>query len=1133
MPRIFDNIEADLMTALRETLDGSKRADFCVGYFNLRGWSSLADLVEAYPGAEAGCCRVLIGMHRAPEEVMREMQKAARQEQELDKGTKLRLKKRIAQSFKEQIEFGLPTATAEKTLRELAKQLRAHKVCIKLFLKHPLHAKLYLLHRTDRIVPLVAYLGSSNLTLSGLSHQGELNVDVVEKDAADKLQRWFDVRWDDEDGFDLSDELAELIENSWASEKLVNPYLVYLKMAFHLSEDARIGERDFKLPKVFQGILLDFQVAAVQLASRLLYKNGGVLVADVVGLGKTLMASAIARIFQEDDGSNVLIICPPKLAEMWTWYKGTYGLAAEIVSLGAVTKELPNLPPYRLVLMDESHNLRNREGKRYRAIQDYIEKCNSRVILLTATPYNKQFTDLSNQLRLFVDEDADLHARPEQFFQQWQKDGFTEAEFLAMYQASQRSLRAFELSDHSEDWRDLMRHYMVRRTRQFIMQNYSTFDAKKQRYFFMLNGEPFYFPVRQPKTLTFTLKDNAPNDPYAKLYRDEVVQVIANLALPRYGLANYLIPSAEKKATLEEKKTLENLNRAGKRLLGFCRTNLFKRLESDGFSFLLSLERHVLRNLIHVHALENGLPVPIGTQNAAALDTLVADTEDEFAHGNEQGVGGETDEDHSYDFETDLKVYQLHAQQTYSLYRSEMESRFDWLNPKFFRADFKVELLRDANALLSILKRASRWQPQQDSKLQALRKFLTKTHPHDKALIFTQYADTACYLVRELERAGIKQLAVATSDSPDPVALARRFSPHTNGGLKAGETELRVLIATDVLSEGQNLQDAHIVVNFDLPWAIIRLIQRAGRVDRIGQKHDTILAYSFLPAEGVERIIRLRSRLFARLLRNQEVVGTDETFIGEEASRRLHDLYYTEKGVLDDDADEEVDLASFAQQVWNTATEANQKACRALPPVVPASRATRVAEPKAEPEPPGLVTYLRFPDGTDALIRVDDSGKVVSQSISAIFRSSACAPDTPALPLAANHYDLLAQSVQAAHEEQVSLSGQLGSFRSTRRKMYERLKNYREKLKASPTLFSPQILQKLEPLLNTLLRSPLKESASDSLRRQIRLGVSDESLADNVFRLQEEDRLCQVTEVKETPEPQILCSLGIQKPPAA
>ncbi|MDW8382566.1 MAG: phospholipase D-like domain-containing protein [Verrucomicrobiota bacterium] len=622
MPRIFDNLEADLLTALRETLANSTRADCCVGYFNLRGWANLADLIEAYPGTDTACCRVLIGMHRAPEDLMREAQRASRKPQELDRPSKLRLKKQIAQSFKDQIEFGLPTAEAERALRQLARQLRAGKVRLKLFLKHPLHAKLYLIHRADPITPLIAYLGSSNLTQAGLLHQGELNVDVVEQDAARKLQRWFDDRWNDPDTFDLSAELAELIENSWAAERLVSPYHVYLKMAWHLSEDARIGERDFKLPKVFQGVLLDFQVSAVQLACRLLYKHGGVLIADVVGLGKTLMATAVARTFQEDDGSNTLIICPPKLEEMWRWHKGQYGLAADILSLGAVLNELSHMPPYRLVLIDESHNLRNCEGRRYRAIADYIERCNARVLLLTATPYNKQFSDLGSQLRLFVDEDADLRVRPEQFFHDWHQNGQTEADFIARFQTSPRSLRAFEQSNHPDDWRDLMRHFMVRRTRQFIIQNYAQFDPARQRHFVLLNGQPSYFPVRQPRTLTFPINENDPADPYARLYSDEVVTTIAALALPRYGLANYLVPNAEQQASGEEKRILQNLNRAGKRLIGFCRTNLFKRLESDGYTFLLSLERHIRRNLVHVHALKHGLPLPIGTQNAADLDSL-------------------------------------------------------------------------------------------------------------------------------------------------------------------------------------------------------------------------------------------------------------------------------------------------------------------------------------------------------------------------------------------------------------------------------------------------------------------------------------------------------------------------------
>jgi len=138
---------------------------------------------------------------------------------------------------------------------------------------------------------------------------------------------------------------------------------------------------------------------------------------------------------------------------------------------------------------------------------------------------------------------------------------------------------------------------------------------------------------------------------------------------------------------------------------------------------------------------------------------------------------------------------------------------------------------------------------------------------------------------------------------------------------------LRVLVGTDVLAEGLNLQDAHIVVNYDLPWAIIRLIQRAGRVDRIGQKHDTILVYSFLPADGVDRIINLRTRLFRRLQENQEVIGTDESFFGEDAATKLRDLYTEKAGTLDDDqTDDDIDLVSLALQVWNSASPEDKKA---------------------------------------------------------------------------------------------------------------------------------------------------------------------------------------------------------------
>ena len=149
--------------------------------------------------------------------------------------------------------------------------------------------------------------------------------------------------------------------------------------------------------------------------------------------------------------------------------------------------------------------------------------------------------------------------------------------------------------------------------------------------------------------------------------------------------------------------------------------------------------------------------------------------------------------------------------------------------------------------------------------------------------------------------------------------MAWRFSPVSNNKQNR-QNELRVLISTDILSEGQNLQDCAIVVNYDLPWAIIRLVQRAGRVDRIGQEAENILCYSFLPAEGVERIIALRARVQARLQESEEVIGTDEAFFEDDRNEQaILDLYNERAGLLDDKPDNDVDLASYAYQIWKNA----------------------------------------------------------------------------------------------------------------------------------------------------------------------------------------------------------------------
>ncbi|MEQ8225769.1 MAG: SNF2-related protein, partial [Candidatus Eremiobacterota bacterium] len=640
MPRIFDNINQELLPALRETIKLSNRADFCVGYFNLRGWKEISSYIENWSGGEGHCCRLLVGMQKLPQEDLRYSMKILAEDFiNIDNQTAFRLKKKLAEDFREQLTFGIPTNEDEAGLRNLASQIKSKKVIIKLFLKHQLHAKLYLLFRSDPINPIIGYLGSSNLTFSGLKKQGELNIDVLDLDACQKLSKWFEDCWKDRWCIDISSELIQIIEESWAREKLIPPYHIYLKMAYHLSQEARAGLSEFRIPKDFGQRLFEFQTAAVKIAAHHLNKRGGVLIGDVVGLGKTLMATALVRIFEDDLGYETLIICPKNLVKMWEDYRDTYRLRARILSITQVTKELPDMRRFRLIVIDESHNLRNRQGKRYRAIQEYIQENESKVILLSATPYNKTYLDLSNQLRLFIREDQDLGVRPEQYLKKDLQG--SETEFIRRHQCSLRTLPAFEHSLYADDWRELMRLYLVRRTRSFIQENYAELDNNKGRKFLTFqDGTRSYFPERKPKTVKFKIDENNTEDQYAKLYAQEVVDIINQLNLPRYGLGNYVPAKPKELPTKEEKELIENLSHGGKRLMGFCRTNLFKRLESSGYSFLLSLERHILRNYIFIYAIENKQSIPVGTQEAELLDTRLKDEdytdlfEDEDDEGN-------------------------------------------------------------------------------------------------------------------------------------------------------------------------------------------------------------------------------------------------------------------------------------------------------------------------------------------------------------------------------------------------------------------------------------------------------------------------------------------------------------------
>jgi hypothetical protein len=399
--------------------------------------------------------------------------------------------------------------------------------------------------------------------------------------------------------------------------------------------------------------------------------------------------------------------------------------------------------------------------------------------------------------------------------------------------------------------------------------------------------------VRKPLSLTFH-RDEADPRPLRPAVFPHVVDQINALHVPRYGLGLYVDPLAEKTATPGERKQIENLGRAGKRLMGFCRTNLFKRLESSGFSFLQSIDRHILRNQIYLYAIEHGLDLPVGVLDAGLLDLERVDEDADGVEGDPEDlldgmVEAVAEEDGLPD---DMAAPRPCTSST----RPSTRNASSGCAPACSGRSLAEDLAQDTQSLGELLRSQGEWDPAQDHKLQALRNLLTQTHGKDKVLIFTQFADTARYLAREARKAGITHVEVATGASADPYALACRFSPKSNNKTVSKADEVRVLICTDVLSEGQNLQDSNVVVNFDLPWAIIRLIQRAGRVDRIGQRAEEIHCYSFLPADGVEQLIQLRSRIRQRLLENAEVVGTDEAFFEDEEANTIRDLYTEQAG---------------------------------------------------------------------------------------------------------------------------------------------------------------------------------------------------------------------------------------------
>ena len=1071
MSRIIDNEELKLLQVLKEHLPSTRQLDACVGYFNLRGWKSLRSELHAMAkhddiDSSPERVRLLVGMALSGGEQTRlALSLLGEADENVSRARANEMAQGAVREFAQQLTWGVPNASDKIGIGKLLEDLKSGYLKIKFAARNPLHAKLYVCHLAGPVKNFRAIVGSSNFTAAGLAHQGELNIEESDVEQGKRLHKWFLSKWDDVFTIDITEKLIEVLESSWAAIEQPSPRLVHLKMAYELSRDARAG-KNLEIPEKIAAKISPWQESAVRVATRMLKQRGLAVIGDVVGLGKTLTGTAIAAAY----GERVLVICPKNLEEMWQQHLDDYDIVGKVVPL-SMTKDLADLRPYRLVLVDESHNIRHTTHHAWQHIHDYVEACNADVVLLTATMFNADHFDISGQLKIKLPTDQDLGIRPEELISSLGVNG----EFQLAEKTNGRlsTLAAFEQSTFPKDWQRLLGQFLIRRTRKYLTEAYGQVDEKTQEIFFTFsNGQRFQFPKRISEPLKY---QGGPNDPGDKLASIENFDALDSMHYARYQPGRYLVQDLGQKDG-SDKLLIEDMRRANS-TNGFIKTTVLKRLTSSPMAFFITVEKMLKRAHILKYALENGLDVPIGTLDDKAYQLGEADNDinDQEIPGDEPSVAMAGSAIKGF---TDEQWLDL-SKRTYEALKAGNPKGLRWAQHEWFNSSkFAEHVSEDNKVLQKLIDDFGDWDPAHDSKLIALAERINALAAGEKLLVFSEYKDTIDYVYKYLVPMcpGI-EIGAVSGASQDPTNMARRFSPISNedlGGLPNGQTELQVLLATDVLSEGQNLQDSALVLNWDLPWTIIKIIQRAGRVDRIGQRSPVIHALTFMPHEGVDDRITLIKRLARRLKTNQDIFGGNENLLKLDLGDDAFDFEGLYDGATELEAYEgEVDYGSYALKIWDSATQSERDRAVKLPigvsttKIVHESKLSSLVHTK-------IIQNDQAP--VDLLASVDETGALTTLTqLEALKATATETLELPGEPLERHLDDVerMLHEVIAPQAKQTKILLNHG----IRKSLYTLLTEYPEKNNMDPAL-----KQEVSLVVTDLMNFPIFKDAEDKAR---------------------------------------------------
>ncbi len=958
MPDIIDNKTQTLTDHVCQILPQTESVKFAVGYFFVNG---LQELKQHFTHVDK--IQLLIGNQTNQQTIDALMQQELQPERVkkiITKRQTPREKQRIVTETQAKIRAALavpPLTDSSENLFELIQQwLDSGKLEVRVYTKEKFHAKAYLFSYKEGFYGKgIGIVGSSNLTVSGLKNNTELNVLVHGDDNFTQLNQWFDNLW--AEALPFSQALMQEIQSSWAS-KVYTPWDIYLKTLYKLVEErleyaeTNIIHWDSKLPP-----LTRFQQVAVDQGLKILRDHQGVFISDVVGLGKTFIGIGLLKHLQRTGLKHQVIICPNALEKDWNDNIGEYEVFADVIPLSKLSTANSPLQERWIqdadvVLIDESHHFRNANSQRYEVVEKFLR--NKKVILLTATPRNNSAWDLYNQIRLFQDDatpslNLDTYDNLKKYFQAVDK---LEQQAREVEIAADKKTDCLNQARHKIE--QLLQQVLIRRRRNHIKKYYP--DEK-------INAKPIVFPTRQLQRLDYNIDHT-----YNNLY-DDIRHHIAKLHYARYSIGLYV------KEALRGEKKWANLARAGRSLRGIMRVLLLKRFESSVVAFRNTVSKMLKMHHLFLKMLQQGYIVA----DAKLLEKL------EDADGNLD-----------FDLVQDGKYSQ----------------------EDFYLEDLERDLRADIVQLSEILNMVTEITPAQDDKLQTLLCQLQQAPlASEKVIIFTQYSDTARYLYEQIKA---NNSAIIDSKTKNKMQLLQRFSPRSNNyTLNQHETELRLIIATDVFSEGLNLQDAAAVINYDLHWNPVRLIQRVGRVDRIGSQHETIYIYNFFPETALDEGLGLRELLRRRIQEIHDTIGEDEQILDERERLNEADMYniYNNEDTSTEDQEIGFDINEAEMLIRNLRDndKATFERIRQLPDGIRAAMASHIN---------GTLVFCGVENHYKRLYLLDEFDQVISSDPSEILPLLQCKVNTPIHPLPSKHNQHVeqARSLFEEHLDKIMLS---------------------------------------------------------------------------------------------------------------